>query len=130
MKREREFDLLRFVGILEREEIQYLLIGRWAVILHGAPLMTADYDFWIPGKFREKVLKHLDKSGYEVPPKSEWKKPILAVFSGPDKIDFLFFKKITNREGQVLDFQDCYKRADLKRTAFKGLLFVFRVLMI
>ncbi|HET6268313.1 MAG TPA: hypothetical protein VFG11_11395 [Acidobacteriota bacterium] len=115
MKREKEFDLLGFVRILDRKKIQYLLIGRWAVILHGAPLMTADYDFWIPAKFRETILNYLDKSGYEVPPVSAGKKPIVTVYSGTDKIDFLFFHKMTNREGQVLDFRDCYRRADLKQ---------------
>jgi hypothetical protein len=60
MKNGKEFDLLRFVRTLNRKEIPYLLIGRWAVILHGAPLMTVDYDFWIPGDFRKQVLMYLE----------------------------------------------------------------------
>jgi hypothetical protein len=114
MKNGKEFDLLRFVRTLNRKEIPYLLIGRWAVILHGAPLMTVDYDFWIPGDFRKQVLMYLEQSGYEVPAVEDWDKPITTVYAGPDKIDFLFFKKMTNREGQVLTFVDCFRRADLK----------------
>jgi hypothetical protein len=114
VKGEKEFDLVEFVRFLDRKKILYLLIGRWAVILHGAPLMTADYDFWIDSAGKETLLRLLEKEDYEVPPESQWKQPILTVYAGPEKIDFFFARKVTNREGERLEFSECWKRSDVK----------------
>jgi hypothetical protein len=114
MRKETEFDFFRFVRMLSQMDIPYLVIGRWAVILHGAPLLTADYDFWIEPASKEKLLRALEPRGYELPDRSRWKRPILAVFAGAEKIDLFFFRRITNSEGQTLTFDDCRGRADIK----------------
>jgi hypothetical protein len=121
MKKEREFEFIDFIRLLDKEQIRYLLIGRWAVILHGAPLMTADYDFWVDADSKEKLLRRLQKLEYETPAKTQWKRPILSVFAGVDKIDFFFFRKVTNAEGQSLSFEECWKRAVIKEDAAKGI---------
>jgi hypothetical protein len=124
MKRPKQFDLQEFLKLLEKNDISYLLIGRWAVILHGAPLMTADYDFWIDPSCRQKLLRLLEKEGFEVPNRSFWKQPILSIFAGFEKIDFFFDRKITNQEGQILIYEEVRKRADVKEDKKQGLLVV------
>ena len=114
MKAGKEFDLIEFIQALEKEKIPYLLIGRWAVILHGAPLMTADYDFWISPSDRRRILHLLERMRYDLPPATAWKQPLLTVYCASEKIDLLFFKQITNREGQRLSFEQCSKRSDVK----------------
>jgi hypothetical protein len=111
MKGNEEFDFVEFVRSLDEMTISYLLIGRWAVILYGAPLMTADYDFWISPDDRMKLLKFLEGEGFEVPDRSEWDKPLITVYRGADKIDLMFYRQITNRELQRIRFDDCMKRA-------------------
>lgn len=122
MKADKDFDLLEFVRRLEKDKISYMLIGRWAVILYGAPLMTADFDFWISPDNKMQVLQYLESEGYEVPPKEEWDKPLTTVYSGADKIDLMFFRQITNRELQRIRFDDCLARSVLhedKKSNFK-----------
>jgi hypothetical protein len=122
MKADKDFDFLEFVRRLERDKTSYMLIGRWAVILYGAPLMTADYDFWISSHDRAKVLDYLESEGYELPPKEEWEKPLITAYRGPDKIDLMFLKQITNRELQRIRFDDCLARSVLhedKKSNFK-----------
>jgi len=122
MKADRDFDLIEFVRRLEKDKISYMLIGRWAVILYGAPLMTADFDFWISPNDKMKVLQYLDSEGYEVPPKEEWHNPLITVYSGADKIDLMFFRQITNRELLRIRFDDCLMRSTLhedKKSNFK-----------
>lgn len=120
MKTEKEFDLIDFITLLEKKKIPYLLIGRWAVILHGAPLMTADYDFWVSPKSKRKLLQLLDSEGYEVPPRNDWNHPILSVYLGPEKIDFFFIGKFMNRESQTIAFPDCLKRSIVKKDPVTG----------
>lgn len=121
MKAEREFDLIHFISFLEKKKIPYLLIGRWAVILHGAPLMTADYDFWVSPKSKKKLLELLvEAQNFEVPSRSEWDRPILSVYVGPEKIDFFFIGKLVNREGKSLIFKECWKRSVVKQDSGTG----------
>lgn len=120
MRREKEFDLVDFVRLLEAKDISYLLIGRWAVILHGAPLMTADYDFWISPDMKMDFLEFLEEEDYELPPRSRWRKPIVNVYCGVEKIDLFFFRQIVNRENQRLTFLDCRKRSEVKKDPKTG----------
>lgn len=36
-----------FLRYLTEERVEYLVVGGWAVALHGYPRFTADIDFWI-----------------------------------------------------------------------------------
>jgi hypothetical protein len=113
MKADKDFDLIEFVRRLEKDKISYMLIGRWAIILYGAPLMTADFDFWISPEDKMKVLSYLEAEEYEMPPEQEWEKAFITVYRGADKIDLMFFRQITNRELQRIRFDDCLMRSVL-----------------
>lgn len=43
-----EFDPLAFFRAIDASGVRALLIGRQALIALGLPVLTADYDFWIP----------------------------------------------------------------------------------
>jgi hypothetical protein len=40
-------DFLEFIGLLEKHEVDYLIIGGYAVALHGFPRFTGDIDFFV-----------------------------------------------------------------------------------
>jgi len=108
------FDLIQFIKVLEERSIRYLLIGRWAIILHGAPLMTADYDFWIDPASKAKLLRILDRMRFEVPAETDRKSPIISVYRSSEKIDLFFMRRVSNRENIILSFDECWRRADVK----------------
>ena len=55
-----------FIALLNANEVKYLLIGGYAVALHGHPRYTQDIDFWIwTNKDNAiKVLKALHEFGF------------------------------------------------------------------
>ena len=40
-------DLLEFIQFLNQKKVKYLLVGGWAVALHGKPRYTKDIDLLI-----------------------------------------------------------------------------------
>ena len=59
-------DFREFIGLLNEKKVEYLLVGGYAVILHGYPRYTGDIDFWINPTHEngEKVLSVLDAFGF------------------------------------------------------------------
>lgn len=57
----REF--LRVLKAMEDEGVDYILIGGFAVILHGLPRFTVDMDFFV--KMAEDNIKRLRKALYQ-----------------------------------------------------------------
>ena len=47
MKEKLNEDFLEFIGLLEGHEIEYLLVGGYAVGIHGFPRYTGDIDFFV-----------------------------------------------------------------------------------
>lgn len=116
MKNSPQFDLIRFLKEAGKRKIRFLMIGRWAVAQHGAPVVTSDYDFWVALKDRFQIFQLLSEIfDAELPPRSQWRKPIVTAFIGPDKVDLFSQKKIVNDEGQELAFQEVYRRSELKK---------------
>ena len=62
-----------FIALLNANEVKYLLIGGYAVALHGHPRYTQDIDFWIwTNKDNAiKVLKALHEFGFGTLPIDE-----------------------------------------------------------
>ena len=55
-----------FITLLNKHDVKYLLIGGYAVALHGHPRYTGDIDFWIwtnPAN-AQNVLKALNDFGF------------------------------------------------------------------
>jgi hypothetical protein len=59
-------DFKEFVELLNAHGVEYLLVGGYAMALHGRPRNTGDLDVWVanhPGN-AENLLKALDAFGF------------------------------------------------------------------
>lgn len=59
-------DFKEFIQLLNAKKIEYLLVGGYAVILHGYPRFTGDIDFWInpAPKNAKRIIEVLDQFGF------------------------------------------------------------------
>jgi len=59
-------DFKEFIQLLNAKKVEYLLVGGYAVILHGYPRFTGDIDFWInpASKNAKKIIEVLDQFGF------------------------------------------------------------------
>lgn len=55
-----------FIGLLRARDARFLIVGGYAVALHGHPRYTADLDVWLAADHRnaEAVLQALDDFGF------------------------------------------------------------------
>lgn len=115
------FDLLKFTTALNQSKLRYLLIGRWAVAYYGAPIVTADFDFWIPPEERARFIEILATNfDAELPPADRQTRPLLTAHVGPDQIDCFSPRRISNREGEILDFDTVYRRSRILKDETAG----------
>jgi predicted nucleotidyltransferase len=59
-------DFREFIRLLNNNEVKYLVVGGYAVGIHGHPRYTGDLDIWLlPDKHNVfKILKSLDEFGF------------------------------------------------------------------
>lgn len=64
MKLEKDFE--EFIGLLNEQQVEYLIVGAYAVSFHARPRNTGDIDFFIRNTEIniERLLKVLDKFGF------------------------------------------------------------------
>ncbi|OGO39075.1 MAG: hypothetical protein A2Z03_02865 [Chloroflexi bacterium RBG_16_56_8] len=100
-------DFKDFLQLLHSHQVEYLLIGGYAVGYHGYPRATGDMDIWIaiqPAN-AEKVVAALIKFGFDVPELSIdmflQEKQVIRMGTPPLKIDIA-----TTISG--VDFAECY----------------------
>ena len=101
-------DFKEFVALLNKYDVQYLVVGGYAVAIHGYPRYTKDLDVWIAlsPENADKILKALDDFGFgELNLTAE-------DFSEPDQIIQLGFPPnridiMTSLSG--VDFNNCYE---------------------
>lgn len=62
-------DFKEFLQLLNSHQVEYLLIGGYAVGYHGYPRATADMDIWIAMHTNnaEKIVAALKEFGFDVP---------------------------------------------------------------
>ncbi len=110
------FDPIAVIKRFNEEPIEYLLIGRQAVIQYGAPLVSNDFDFWIHPKFKKLTYKILtEEFEFEASHGINKPAPIVHFYAGFFyKIDIFFFKSISNTKKETVDFETSYKKALIK----------------
>lgn len=100
-------DFKEFLKLLNAHEVEYLLIGGYAVGYHGYPRATADMDIWIamsPAN-AEKIIAVLKEFGFDLPDLSpelflkEWQ--IIRLGVPPVRIEIA-----TTISG--VNFSECY----------------------
>jgi hypothetical protein len=59
-------DFKEFLELLNKNQVEYLIVGGYAVAMHGYPRYTGDLDVWIKadGETAIKILKTLDEFGF------------------------------------------------------------------
>jgi predicted nucleotidyltransferase len=104
-------DFREFLGFLNENQVRYLLIGGYAVGLHGYPRYTKDLDIWIEisQDNARKVVKAIEDFGFAslgLTPE-DFLKPGVFVQIGypPVRIDLL-----TQPSG--VEFAECYENRE------------------
>ncbi|MEM9016030.1 MAG: nucleotidyl transferase AbiEii/AbiGii toxin family protein [Verrucomicrobiota bacterium] len=92
---ELQKDIREFVELLLSENVEFLLVGGYAMAVHGAPRFTEDIDFLIhlSSENAERLLKVIQKFGFgdlEIE-KKDLLKPDFVIQLGmaPNRIDLL-----------------------------------------
>jgi predicted deacetylase len=59
-------DFKEFIELLNKHQVKYLIVGGYAVALHGYPRYTKNLDFWIERSHKNasSLLKALDEFGF------------------------------------------------------------------
>ena len=105
-------DFKEFIQFINSEEVEYLLIGGYAVGFHGAPRFTADMDIWVGGAPANaaKLGRALQQFGFSTPEitSGQFLKPdsIFRIGRPPLQIDLL-------SEVSGCNFEDCYARREV-----------------
>ncbi len=101
-------DFKEFIASLNDNQVRYLLVGGYAVALHGYPRYTKDMDIWIELTLEnaKQVVKALHQFGFgslKLTPE-DFLTPSQVIQLGypPNRIDLL-----TSLKG--VDFQTCYQ---------------------
>ena len=61
---------LEFLDLLNKHQVEYLLVGGHAVILYGYPRTTGDLDIWVSptNENAAKLVKAIDAYGFDASP--------------------------------------------------------------
>ncbi|MBI4672523.1 MAG: hypothetical protein HY741_12770 [Chloroflexi bacterium] len=100
-------DLREFLQLLNAHQVEYLLIGGYAVGYHGYPRATGDMDIWVAihPQNAERVVAVIKAFGFDLPELSPdiflQKNKIIQMGISPVKID------VTTTVSGV-EFQECY----------------------
>lgn len=101
-------DYKEMLQLLIEEKVEFMLVGAYALGVHGVPRATGDIDIWIKPNIEnsEKVYKVLQKFGtpIEESSKSEFAREgiIFQIGVAPRRIDLM-----TQIDG--VEFEDAYK---------------------
>lgn len=103
-------DFIEFLRLLNANEVEYLLVGGFAVAIHGYPRATADIDVWVAryADNARRIVAALRSFGFDVPSLNE------ELFLDPDRIVRmgiapLRIELLTSIDG--VEFDDCAPRA-------------------
>lgn len=104
-------DFKEFLKLLNSAEVQYLLVGGFAVTMHGHPRTTGDMDIWVPTTkaTSTKLLDVLDRFGFGSAGATEelllTPGKVIRMGMPPLRIELL-----TGISG--VEFDDCWSRRD------------------
>ena len=100
-------DFKEFIQLLNNNQVNYLVIGGYAVAIHGHPRYTKDIDIWIEisEENSQKIIAALTEFGFGSLglTAQDFQEPhqIIQLGYPPNRIDL-----ITSPDG--IDFQTCY----------------------
>lgn len=101
-------DFIEFIELLNAHNVRYLVVGGYAVALHGHPRYTKDLDVWIElsPENAENIINALEEFGFGSlglkPEDFLERDQIIQLGYPPNRIDILTTLK-------DIQFNDCYK---------------------
>lgn len=101
-------EFIEFIELLNAHNVRYLVVGGYAVALHGHPRYTKDLDVWIElsPKNAENIINALEEFGFGSlglkPEDFLERDQIIQLGYPPNRIDILTTLK-------DIQFNDCYK---------------------
>ncbi len=112
MEPERALDPIDFLRRLHASEIRCLLVGRQAMVLLGAPVLSADYDFYMSPEAEdlESLLSLSRDLDLEVSPKKPRRSPFFSLLSDTLKLDFFRARSYSIPGGETFSFEEIYER--------------------
>jgi hypothetical protein len=100
-------DFKEFIQLLNANQVKYLIVGGYAVAIHGHPRYTKDIDIWVQPSAENslKLIAALIQFGFGslglTPEDFQAQNQIIQLGYPPNRIDL-----ITSPDG--VDFQTCY----------------------
>ena len=104
-------DFVEFLKLLNAHHVDYLLVGGFAVAIHGYPRATADMNVWVARNQAnaERIVLCLREFGFDTPDVTpelfEDPDRIVRMGEAPLRIEILM-------EIDGVNFDDCYSRAE------------------
>lgn len=105
------FDELAFFRAIAQSGARALLIGRRALIALGMPVMTRDYDFWLPADDAQRfndALRPLELYPTRTP--EEARANGRYVVEGDEHVDVLVARAVSTVDGLMVAFEDVWSR--------------------
>lgn len=106
-----QFDEAAFFRAIANSGARALLIGRRALIALGLPVMTRDYDYWIPAddaRALNEALRPLDMFPTRSP--EEARLNGRYVIEGDEHVDVLVARAVSTVDGTMVAFDDVWQR--------------------
>lgn len=103
-------DFREFLKLLDSKRVQYLLIGGYAVGLHGHPRPTGDIDIWIAANPENaaRLVAVFDAFGFENLPPDLFLKPGQITRAGAQPLRLEILNQIDG-----VDFDACFERREV-----------------
>lgn len=105
------FDELAFFRAIAQSGARALLIGRRALIALGMPVMTRDYDFWLPADDAQRfndALRPLELYPTRTP--EDARANGRYVVEGDEHVDVLVARAVSTVDGLMVAFEDVWSR--------------------
>lgn len=106
-----QFDEDAFFRAVASSGARALLIGRRALIALGLPVMTRDYDYWIPAEDAQALndaLRPLDMFPTRSPEQARLNGRY--VIEGDEHVDVLVARAVGTLDGEMVVFEDVWNR--------------------
>ena len=104
---------LNFIQAIHKRGVEYLLVGRRAVIAYGGPMQTMHYDLYVNNS-RENIHLLLsiaqDFGLYPSIPEAEIVKTFKFKLENDVSVDIICFKKFSTGDGKSISFSEVYER--------------------
>lgn len=104
------FDEIAFFRAIAASGARALLIGRRALIALGLPVMTRDYDFWLPAEDAERfneALRPLEMYPTRTPDEARQNGYIVE---GDEHVDVLVARAVYTIDGVMVEFDAIWAR--------------------